>query len=67
MTVAEGKRWDQIKGSIADAIRGRVDCIKGHVDELQAHLATCSDCDTTAAPYRLCGTGNRLLNAVLEA
>lgn len=56
----------QIKGSIADAIRERVERISKRIDDLAAHLAHCPDCQTESPPYRLCGTGNRLFNLVIE-
>ena len=65
-TVKTGRQWDRIKGSIADAIRERIERIDARVQALNDHLVECPDCQTALPPYRLCGTGNRLLMQALD-
>jgi predicted RNA-binding Zn ribbon-like protein len=67
MSREEQEHWRQIKGQIAEAIRERLAKMTAAVDELNDHLRQCKDCQASAAPYRLCGTGYRLFNATLNA
>ncbi len=61
------ERLRQIKGSIADAIRERVQPISDAIASLNDHLKDCRECNANETPYKLCPTGNRLFNAVLDA
>lgn len=67
ITPEQAKRWQEIKGSIADAIRERLEKLTSAVDELDAHMAGCKECQTCEIPYRLCPTGNRLFQNTLTA
>ena len=60
------RQLEQIKGSIADAIRERFERISDRVKELNTHLQQCPDCQHEVPPYRLCPTGNRLFMQALD-
>jgi len=64
---AEARRLEQIKGSIAEAIRERFQLMSDAVAALNQHVRECRECNVTATPYKLCPTGNRLFNAALSA
>lgn len=64
---AEHEHWRAIKGQIAAAINERLEQIDAAVKELSDHLANCKQCQATEAPFKLCGTGNRLFLAAINA
>lgn len=66
MNILEAQRLEQIKGSIADAIRERLERIGARIGALSDHLAHCPDCQAKEPPYHLCGTGNRLFQQAME-